>query len=74
MKTPIFFVSDNHFQKLKSEFEHKRRKKFYSLLNHIADKKDINKWRSSKSLSKVNISTLPNYVKENIDKFRDWID
>ena len=40
MKTPIFFVSDNHFQKLKSEFEHKRRKKFYSLLNHIADKKE----------------------------------
>jgi UDP-2,3-diacylglucosamine hydrolase len=39
MKTPIFFVSDNHFQKLKSEFEHKRRKNFYSLLNHIADVK-----------------------------------
>ncbi len=44
------------------------------MYDHIADKKDINKWRSSKSLSKVNISTLPNYVKENIDKFRDWID
>ena len=39
MKTPIFFVSDNHFQNLKSEFEYKRRKNFYSLLNHIADLK-----------------------------------
>jgi len=35
MKTPIFFVSDNHFQKCKSSSEKRRRVKFYSLLRHI---------------------------------------
>ena len=37
MKTPIFFVSDNHFQKRNDDSERGRRKKFYSLLNHIKD-------------------------------------
>mgnify|MGYP000541799121 CR=1 FL=1 len=35
MKTPIFFVSDNHFQKKINKFETERREKFYSLLDHI---------------------------------------
>ena len=39
MKTPIFFVSYNHFHKLISDFEHIRRNIFYSLFNNIADKK-----------------------------------
>lgn len=39
MKTPIFFVSDNHFQKLSNSSESKRRAKFYSLLDHIEDVK-----------------------------------
>ena len=37
MKTPIFFVSDNHFQKKINQFEKERRKKFYSLLDHIKE-------------------------------------
>jgi len=39
MKTPIFFVSDNHFQKRSDHSEQKRRKKFYSLLDHIKEVK-----------------------------------
>jgi len=37
MKTPIFFVSDNHFQKKTNQFEKERREKFYSLLDHIIE-------------------------------------
>ena len=37
MKTPIFFVSDNHFQKRNDKLEKSRREKFYSLLNHIKE-------------------------------------
>jgi len=37
MKTPIFFISDNHFQKRTDQFEQERRKKFYSLLDHIKE-------------------------------------
>ena len=37
MKTPIFFISDNHFQKKTDQCEQGRRKKFYSLLDHIKE-------------------------------------
>ena len=35
MDNPIYFVSDNHFQKRNDSFENERRVKFYSLLEHI---------------------------------------
>ena len=35
MKTPLFIVSDNHFQRLDTNFEKERKQRFYSLLNHI---------------------------------------
>ena len=35
MKTPIFFVSDNHFQKKSDSLELERKRKFYNLLDHI---------------------------------------
>ena len=35
MKTPLFIVSDNHFQRLDTNFEKARKERFYSLLNHI---------------------------------------
>ena len=37
MDKPIYFVSDNHFQKRSDKSEHDRRIKFYSLLDHIKD-------------------------------------
>jgi len=38
MKTPLFIVSDNHFQRLDTKFEKERKARFYSLLDHIKDK------------------------------------
>tara|TARA_B100000959_G_C14751547_1_gene529407 strand:- start:62 stop:790 length:729 start_codon:yes stop_codon:yes gene_type:complete len=35
MKTPLFIVSDNHFQRPSTTLEKKRRQRFYSLLDHI---------------------------------------
>ena len=35
------------------------------------DKKDSNKWDTKKTLEKVSISTLPDYVSENESKLND---
>jgi len=35
MKTPLFIVSDNHFQRINTPLEESRKQRFYSLLNHI---------------------------------------
>ena len=35
MNSPLFIVSDNHFQNNNTSLEIKRREKFYSLLDHI---------------------------------------
>ena len=35
MKTPLFIVSDNHFQRPNTPLEKERRQRFYSLLDHI---------------------------------------
>ena len=35
MDNPIYFVSDNHFQKRTDDFEMDRRKKFFKLIDHI---------------------------------------
>ena len=39
MNTPLFIVSDNHFQNINTTFENERRKRFYSLLDYIQSKK-----------------------------------
>ena len=44
------------------------------MYDHVADKKDINKWRSSKSLTKTDLAKLPSYIRENKNKFKDWLD
>ena len=49
----------------------KNRKIMY---NHNADKKDISKWSSEANLEKVELKSLPNYIKENETKFSEWID
>ena len=37
MDNPIYFVSDNHFQKRNDKFEDDRRIKFYSLLDYVKE-------------------------------------
>ena len=44
------------------------------MYNHKADNTDQNKWKNSKSLNKISIINLPNYVKMNSSKFKDWLD
>ena len=44
------------------------------MYNHNADKKDVTKWSSQANLEKVELGSLPNYIKENETKFSEWID
>ena len=44
------------------------------MYDHKADKTDQNKWKSSKKLEKVELSTLPNYIQENSSKLNQWLD
>ena len=46
------------------------KKVFY---NHFADKRE-DKLNASIKLEKEKIDLLPEYIKENIDRFKDWID
>ena len=44
------------------------------MYNHKADKTDQNKWKNAKSLNKIGLIDLPNYVRMNSSKFKDWLD
>ncbi len=44
------------------------------LYNHNVDKKDSNKWQEGESLKTVNLAVLPEYINDNRQKFKDWID
>ncbi len=47
------------------------KKVFY---NHFADKESLKKWEFDQDLKKVDLKILPNYIKINKDKYKDWID
>ena len=42
--------------------------------NHFADKENLKKWEFDQDLKKVDLKILPNYLKINKDKYKDWID
>ena len=45
------------------------------LYDHSADKNmQDSKWIGKKTLKPVNIDTLPKYIFDNKNKFKDWID
>ena len=44
------------------------------MYNHKADKTDQNKWKNAKSLNKIGLIDLPNYVSMYSFKFKDWLD
>jgi beta-1,4-mannosyl-glycoprotein beta-1,4-N-acetylglucosaminyltransferase len=44
------------------------------MYNHNADKKKLNKWKNSVSLEKINTDMLPDYIKSNRLKFKNWIE
>ena len=43
------------------------------LYDHNADQKDF-KWTGSKSLKKVDLSNLPEYIRNNLKKYDKWLD
>ena len=43
------------------------------MYNHSIDKKN-NKWGEGEKLFKVDINNLPKYIRENIDKYKNWLD
>ena len=44
------------------------------MYDHKADKSDQNKWKNVKSLKKVNLGELPEYIELNLSKFKKWLD
>ena len=43
------------------------------LYDHSADQKDY-KWKGAKTLKKVDLSQLPDYIRENYKKYDNWLD
>ena len=43
------------------------------MYNHTTDKKKAN-WGVGETLSKVNINEIPKYIKENLEKYKVWLD
>ncbi len=41
--------------------------------NHFLDKTDPNKWNNDYKLKKIEIDNLPSYIKNNKDKFNNWL-
>jgi len=44
------------------------------LYDHFADQRKIDKWNSTVVLKPVEISYLPEYIIQNKDKFKDWLE
>ena len=44
------------------------------LYDHFADQRKINRWDSSVVLNPINISFMPEYVKNNKEKFKNWLE
>ncbi len=49
----------------------KEKKVFY---NHFADKRNLDKWKYEYELKNIGLELLPNYLKENKDKYKNWLD
>ena len=49
----------------------KEKKVFY---NHFADKQNLDKWKYEHELKNIGFELLPNYLRENKDKYKNWLD
>ena len=43
------------------------------LYDHSADQRDF-KWTGSKTLKKVDLNQMPDYIRENFKKYEKWLD
>ena len=49
-------------------------KKGYLIYDHSADQKELKKkWNNKIFLTQVTLNKLPNYIKKNLKKYKDWI-
>ena len=44
------------------------------LYDHFADQRKTNKWNSPVILEPINISLLPDYIQNNKEKFKNWLE
>jgi len=44
------------------------------MYDHRIDKKGLNKWGDGEKLIKVDLKDMPNHIKENLDKYKLWLD
>ncbi len=64
-----FDISGITLEDVKKKMEEK--KVFY---NHFADKGSPNKWNYDYELKKADLEILPNYLKNNKEKYKNWLD
>ena len=64
-----FDVSGITLEEVKKKM--KEKKVFY---NHFADKEHHNKWNYDHELKTVDLEILPNYMKINKEKYKNWLD
>ena len=43
------------------------------MYNHKTDKKKAN-WGNGEKLEKIKLEEIPNYIRENIEKYKPWLD
>ena len=63
-----FEQSGLNVQNLKRKIDEKK-----ILYDHNVDQKKY-KWGSDKTLSKIQLSKMPDYLRENIEKYKQWLD
>ena len=64
-----FELANIDIKKIKEKIENKE--VFY---DHLADKGSSNRWSDNYKLKKIDLNYLPEYLIENSEKFKDWID
>jgi len=55
-----------------SDLENKM-KKNKIIYDHSSDQRD-NKWNSHKTLEKISFSKMPDYIKNNVSKYSEWLE
>ena len=74
------FLNDEHHDEYElNKVKYKKIKEMvrnkYIIYNHFADQKKLKeKWNNKVFLSKTKINKLPEYIKKNFKKYKNWID
>jgi beta-1,4-mannosyl-glycoprotein beta-1,4-N-acetylglucosaminyltransferase len=74
------FLNDEHHDEYElNKMKYKKIKEMvknkYIIYNHFADQKELQKkWNNKVFLNTTNVNKLPEYIKKNIKKYKNWID